>query len=242
MATTRSPEPRDELAQAGRRADQNANPNANQNTSQPQQGMRVARDASGNARESERGIQRAHEPVRGGGSPRGATTVAGYGGGSPFSLMRRMAEDMDRIFEDFGFGPSLGITPLLSPPLLYSSPAQGRSTSPSQRAWAPQLETFRQGDKLVVRADLPGLRKEDVNVEVDDGVLTISGHRAEEQVEDRDDYYRSERHYGQFFRALPLPEGVTGDACEAKFDNGVLEVTLPLPKQQERKARRIDVR
>jgi HSP20 family protein len=120
---------------------------------------------------------------------------------------------------------------------------QGRGMASAQRgSWAPQLETFRQGDKLIVRADLPGLRKEDVNVEVDDGVLTISGHRAEEQVEDRDDFYRSERSYGQFFRSLPLPEGVSGDACEAKFNNGVLEVSLPLPKQQARKARKIDVK
>jgi HSP20 family protein len=86
------------------------------------------------------------------------------------------------------------------------------------------------------------MRKEDVNVEVDDGILSISGQRAEEQVDDRDDYYRSERSYGEFYRALPLPEGVTGDACEATFNNGVLEVTLPLPKEQERKARKIDVK
>ena len=236
MATTRPPESRDDQTQQGQRA--------NQNAAQQQPGARAGRDAGANAREAERGIQRTSEPVRGGVSQRGMAPVAGYGvAGSPFSLMRRMAEDMDRIFEDFGFGPSLGIAPLLSPSLLSSSQAQGRGTASTQRGmWAPQLETFRQGDKLVVRADLPGLRKEDVNVEVDDGILTISGHRAEQQVEDRDDYYRSERSYGQFSRALPLPEGVTGDACEATFENGVLEVTLPLPKQQERKARKIDVK
>lgn len=231
MATTRSPESRDEQAQQGQRT--------NQHAPQQQAGARDARDAIGNARESERGIQRANEPVRGGVTRRGGAPAASYGtAGSPFSLMRRMAEDMDRIFEDFGFGPSLGIAPLLTPPSTH-----GRGTSSWQRGmWTPQLETFRQGDRLVVRADLPGLRKEDVNVEVDDGVLAISGHRAEEQVDDRDDYYRSERSYGQFYRALPLPEGVTGDECEATFDNGVLEVKFPLPKQQERKARRIDVK
>ena len=57
-----------------------------------------------------------------------------------------------------------------------------------------------------------------------------------------DDFYRSERSYGEFFRALPLPENVTGESCEATFKDGVLEVTLPLPKQQERKARRISVK
>ena len=122
-----------------------------------------------------------------------------------------MAEDMDRIFGDFGFSPSFGLSPLVSPSL-----GQGRGlTSGGLRAWAPQLETFRRGDKLVVRADLPGLRKEDVNVEVEDGMLTISGQRSEEEVEDRDDFYRSERSYGEFYRALPLPENVTGESCEA---------------------------
>ena len=231
MATARTPESRDKQAQQGQRTTQNPN--------QSPQARQEGRDTSASARESERGIQKTNEPVRGAMARRGSTPVAGPGiSGSPFSLMRRMAEDMDRIFEDFGFGPSLGIAPLLSPSL-----GQGRGMASAQRgAWAPQLETFRQGDKLVVRADLPGLRKEDVNVEVEDGVLTISGHRAEEQVEDRDDFYRSERSYGQFFRSLPLPEGVSGEACEAKFNNGVLEVSLPLPKQQVRKARKIDVK
>jgi len=149
-----------------------------------------------------------------------------------------MAEDMDRIFGDLGFGPSFGISPLVAPSL-----GQGRGLgSGGLRAWSPQLETFRRGDKLVVRADLPGLRKEDVNVEVEDGMLTISGHRSEEEIDDRDDFYRSERSYGEFYRALPLPENVTGEACEATFKDGVLEVTLPLPKAQERKPRRIDVK
>ena len=104
MATTRSPESRDEQAQQGQRTNQGVN--------QQQQGARGGREVAGPARESERGIQRTNEPVRGGVARRGSTPVAGYGvAGSPFSLMRRMAEDMDRIFEDFGFGPSLGIAP-----------------------------------------------------------------------------------------------------------------------------------
>lgn len=232
MATPRSSTSRDAKAQQNQRTNQKTNPN------QGQQGTQVTRDAGGTARDSERGIRTSSEPIRGGLVRRGTTPLSGYGGaGSPFGLMRRMAEDMDRIFGDFGFGPSLGL-PLLSPSL-----GQGRGLTPGGlRAWAPQLETFRRGDKLVVRADLPGLRKEDVNVEVDNGMLTISGQRSEEQVDDRDDYYRSERSYGEFYRALPLPENVTGESCEATFKDGVLEVTLPLPKQQERKARRIDVR
>jgi len=229
MATPKTSTSRDEQAKQDQRTKQA------QNTNRVQQGSNVR----GTARESERGIRTSSEPVKGEMTRRGETPMSGYGGaGSPFTLMRRMAEDMDRIFGQFGFGPSLGFGPLGSPAL-----GQGRGlTSGGLRAWAPQLETFRRGDKLVVRADLPGLRKEDVNVEIDGGMLTISGRRSEEEVDERDDFYRSERSYGEFYRALPLPENVSGEACEASFKDGVLEVTLPLPKQQERKARRIELK
>ena len=193
----------------------------------------------------ERGIGTSRERETGRGMPAGRSSSIApvYGSSlatSPFGLMRRMAEDMDRILEDFGFaGPGFATTPLLSPGFERQSAGvmPGRSN-----AWTPTLETFRRGDDLVVRADLPGLRKEDVEVEIDDGVLTISGERSEEQVENRDDYYRSERRYGRFHRALALPEGVTGESCEATFENGVLEVTLPMPKQADRQARKVSIK
>ena len=168
-------------------------------------------------------------------------TPGTYGTGSPFSLMRRMAEDMDRLFEDFGLGlPGFALSPALSNPSLQR---RGGSTNAFQRGgWIPQIETFRRGDKLVLRADLPGLRKEDVNVEIEDGILTISGERSNEDVEDREGYYHSERSYGQFQRSLALPEGVTGDNCDATFKDGVLEVTIPVPKQAERSARKVQIR
>lgn len=106
----------------------------------------------------------------------------------------------------------------------------------------PQIETFRRGDKMVVRADLPGMTREDVNVDVDDGILSISGERRDEHEEDRDGYYRSERSYGQFYRAIPLPDGVDTDRVEASFNNGVLEVTLPAPKEQQSRRKRVQVR
>jgi HSP20 family protein len=155
--------------------------------------------------------------------------------------MRRMAEDMDRIFQDFGLGPvGLGIAPALGGGL--DRELWREAAALDQAVWAPQVEMFRRGDRIVVRADLPGLRKDDVRVEVDDGVLTISGERSEEHEEDRGDFYRSERSYGQFYRAIPLPEGVTADQAEATFKDGVLEVTIPAPKQSERKARQVQIR
>jgi HSP20 family protein len=160
---------------------------------------------------------------------------------SPFLLMRRMAEDMDRIFQDFGFGRSaFGLTPLLGS--TGTRDLWRDASSLERQIWSPQVETFRRGDKLVVRADLPGLRKEDVQVEVENDVLTLSGERREEHEEKRDDYFRSERSYGQFYRAIPLPEGVNADQCEASFKDGVLEVTLPAPKQEESRRRQIQIR
>jgi HSP20 family protein len=197
----------------------------------------------GGDRERGIGTSREGEAGRGMATGRSSSIAPVYGSSlatSPFGLMRRMAEDMDRILEDFGFaGPGFATTPLLSP----GFERQSAGVMPSRsNAWTPTLETFRRGDNLVVRADLPGLRKEDVEVEIDDGVLMISGERSEEQVENRDDFYRSERRYGRFHRALALPEGITGETCEATFRDGVLEVTLPMPKQEERQARKISIK
>jgi HSP20 family molecular chaperone IbpA len=108
-------------------------------------------------------------------------------------------------------------------------------------SWAPQVEVLQRGNNLVLRADLPGLRREDVHLEVDDGMLTISGERRYESESDEEGLYHSERSYGRFSRSIPLPPGTDGEAVEARFTDGVLEVTLPLPQEQSR-ARRIDIR
>jgi HSP20 family protein len=195
------------------------------------------------ARDRQRSIQSSSEQPSGTGmARRQQSTPSGYGvSSSPFSLMRRMAEDMDRLFEDFGFGlPGIALSPALSS---SATPRRGGSTNSFARTgWMPPIETLRRGDKLVVRADLPGLRKEDVSVEIDDGILTISGERSEEDVDDREGYYHSERSYGQFQRSLALPEGITGESCDATFKDGVLEVTIPVPKEAERSARKIQIK
>jgi HSP20 family protein len=160
---------------------------------------------------------------------------------APFTLMQRMAEDMDRLFENFGFG-RMGLGLPLSSGLGLNRGPWTDASSFDTSAWSPQVETFRRGDQIVVRADLPGLNKDDVKVEIDDGVLTLSGERREEHEEDRPDFYRSERSYGQFYRAIPLPDGVDESHCDATFKDGVLEVTLPAPKQQSRKAKQIQVK
>jgi HSP20 family protein len=174
---------------------------------------------------------------------RGMSAPIRGGATSPFDLMQRMSEDMDRLLEQFGFGRAgFGLTPNVGS--LVGSDLGGRSSrfGGGDSLWAPQVEVGQRGDRLVVRADLPGVNKDDVHVEVDDGVLTISGERRNEQQEERDGVFRSERSYGSFYRAIPLPEGLSADQCDAKFNDGVLEVSLPVPKQEERTSRRVQIR
>jgi HSP20 family protein len=193
----------------------------------------------------ERPVESARETGRRGGTgmqrQRGASPALG-GTADPFTLMRRMAEDMDRLFDQFGFpGTSTALTPRLGSWLGEDPWVTGDADS-LPTLWSPRVETFRRGDELVVRADIPGVKKDDVHVEIENDVLTIRGERRDEREEERDDYYRSERSYGRFYRAIPLPEGVSTEQCDASFENGVLEVTLPAPKQEERKAKRIQVK
>lgn len=204
-------------------------------------------NASGNDAERERSIEtgREHQSrstgtagTQSGALARSSQTSPVYGSGSgltsPFSLVSRMAEDMDRLFEDFALGRGI------SSGLFDRDFGNGSRTL--QSAWTPQLETFRRGDEIVVRADLPGLKKEDINVDVEDGILTISGERTDENEENRDGYYRSERSYGQFYRSIALPERADSEACEATFKDGVLEVTVKAPAEKEQNRKRIQVR
>ena len=223
-----------------------AQDNTNAQRSSSQQSSTSNRQ-SGNAGEShaaadrERPIESGRESNR---SDRNRTGVARSGrtgtglsnGGSPFSLMQRMADDMDQLFEQFGFG-GMGLgRGSMSGTDLWSS------TSGDRSLWSPQIETFRRGDQIVIRADVPGVKKDDIHVNVENDMLTISGERHDEHEDQREGYYRSERSYGQFYRAVPLPEGVDAEQCNASFKDGVLEVTLPAPRENSQGAKRIPVK
>jgi HSP20 family protein len=129
---------------------------------------------------------------------------------NPFTLMRRMTEEMDRVFGESGSG-------------------QGKGDA---TAWLPAIEVSERDGNYVVRAELAGLKPEDVKVEVVDNALVLEGERKFEREEDQSGVHRSERRYGLFYRAIPLPEGANVDQAKAKFDNGVLEVTVPVPEQK----------
>lgn len=193
-----------------------------------QRELRTSREAPERQRSSaQTGLQR----------QQGAALPA-YGGfgASPFSLMRRMMEDMDRFLEDFTGGRA----GLAASPSVAAGLGAGQRGAMAQ--WAPQVEVFRRGDDMVVRADVPGIRPDDIDIEVDNDVLTISGERRQEAQEDREGFFHSERSYGNFMRSIPLPEGVQPDQVQATCRDGVLEVTVPLPKEQQQSRRRIPVR
>lgn len=138
-----------------------------------------------------------------------------------------MLEEMDRLFEHFGVGRS---------PLARSTERGFGST-----VWNPRVEVSERDGRLVVRADLPGVKKEDVSIELHDDRLVISGERKSEEQEEDKGYFRSEVTYGSFTRVIPLPEGVTAEDAKANFKDGVLEVDVALPKQQQRQSRKIEI-
>src|SRR5258705_11846923 len=150
---------------------------------------------------------------------------------SPFSLMRRFSEEMDQLFGDFGFGGGLasGFGRQL-----------GRLADLEGSMWLPQVEAFERDGQLIVRADLPGLSKDDINVDITDDAIKIRGERRQEKEKNDEGYYRSERSYGSFYREIPLPSGVNRDEANATFRNGVLEITMPAPARHP-SSRRIEI-
>jgi HSP20 family protein len=160
---------------------------------------------------------RAGGPSGSGGSSRSLS--ASGAAASPFGLMRRFAEGMDRLFGDF----RLDASPRLD------FPFRGAGALAQGVAWAPRVDVVEQGGKFVIRADLPGLTKNDVKVEVSDDAVAIRGERRQEKESKGKGFYHSERSYGSFYRAIPLPEGVDADQATATFRNGVLEVSMPAP-------------
>jgi HSP20 family protein len=132
--------------------------------------------------------------------------------GSPFRAMRRMLEDMDRLFE-----------------------SRGPAEQGQMQTWWPAIEVSEHEGKLVVHADLPGLKKDDIKVELTDDGLVLRGERKREHEEEKEGWHRSERSYGSFYRLIPIPEGAKIEQAKAQFNDGVLEITIPIPEEQRRR-------
>jgi len=138
----------------------------------------------------------------------------------PVREISSIQSEMNRLFNSF-----------------FDTPTTGNGGAP--RRWLPAMDVVETDDHFVLTADLPGLGEEDVNIEIEENVLTVSGERKAEHEDKREGFVRVERSYGSFRRSLTLPEGVDADAVSANFDKGVLEIRIPKP--EVRKPRKVEI-
>jgi len=136
-------------------------------------------------------------------------------GTGPIDLLRRLSSEMEYMLGGFGGG----------------QPASGPRTS----TWLPALEVFERDSHLVVRAELPGMRKEDVRVDLEGDSIVIEGERRREHEGKEAELYRSERSYGQFYRRITLPEECDAERAKAKFQDGILEITVPMSEKRNQR-------
>jgi HSP20 family protein len=141
----------------------------------------------------------------------------------PVRELNSLQNEMNRLFSTF-----------------FDTPTGGNGTA-SARRWIPAMDLVETEDHYVLTADLPGLGQEDISLEFEGDVLTLSGERRSGHEERKEGYYRLERAAGSFSRSLTLPEGVDPDAVKATFDKGVLEVRIPKPEQRRPKKVAIQV-
>ena len=138
---------------------------------------------------------------------------------NPFSMLRRLTEEMDRAFgTSFGLGRGFGET----------------------GTWLPPIEVRERDNNLEIYAELPGMNKEDVKVEVTAEGIMIEGEKKREREVEQGGIHTTERSYGHFARMIPLPEGAEAEKAKAEFKNGVLQVRVPYP-EEHRKSRRIPI-
>jgi HSP20 family protein len=141
-----------------------------------------------------------------------------------FGIMRRMIEDMDSLLSGFGWPSRIG-----------------RLRGEERASWAPQVDLEQHGDQLVVTAELPGVKSEDVRVEIAENRLVLQGERRSERETTEGGVYRSERQYGSFHRTIRLPDGADPDSARATMADGVLRVSLKAPRAPASGGRKVDV-
>ena len=166
---------------------------------------------------------KAAAPVKSDGHPVGTTRR------DPFELFDALEEELARVWRSpWRIGPwTLGRRP--------------GAMGPAPGPWAPRVDVYERDGKVVVKAELPGIKKEDLQVTLEGADLVLRGERKEEHEVKEENYYRSERSYGSFYRRLPLAFEAAPDQITAAFTDGVLEVTIPRPAEEQPKARTITV-
>jgi HSP20 family protein len=146
----------------------------------------------------------------------------------PFALMQELSEDMDRLFDSFLFG--------------FPARRTGATTVAGQTLWSPEIDISTQGNELCVTVDLPGVPKDSVKVDMNDGMLTIQGERREESSEggEQQRFHRTERRYGSFYRSIALPEGASVDQAKAQMKDGVLRIIIPMTEPSKGRSLQIE--
>jgi len=178
------------------------------------------------AREDDRRYQmpvRQQQPGRLTRSPFGWGSEADLWSSSPFQMMRRMQEEMDRAFGSF-----------------FGQPAGGGSIDATS-GWTPTADVYETENEIVVKADIPGVEPEDLEVYCTDDGVVLRGETRREQERDEGGWHRTERRYGRFERQIPLPQGARPDDAQANFRNGVLELRIPKSEESRQRIRRIPI-
>jgi len=143
----------------------------------------------------------------------------------PFKELDTMFDDLDKTFGKF-----------------FGSPLRRRKKSFMPDFRMPALDVQDKGDHYLVEAEMPGLDKEDIEVELKDEKLTIKGETKKETKEEKEDYVRRERGYKSFYREIPVTEEMIADEANASFKNGVLSITLPKKEKEEKKGRKLEIK
>jgi HSP20 family protein len=139
----------------------------------------------------------------------------------PWREMETLQDRINRLFDD-SFLPRLSL-----------------HDDMGLKDWTPAVDIYEEDGKIVVKAELPGMEKKDIKVNLEDHVLTLEGERSEESEEKKENYYRKERSFGKFHRSFTLPAAVDSEKVDASFKDGVLRVEIPMP--EEKKPKKIDV-
>ena len=141
----------------------------------------------------------------------------------PWTTLPSLQDRINRIFEE-----------------AFPKPSAAKEGEFELADWRPVVDTYEQNDTFVIKAELPGIKKEDVSIDIKDNILTLKGERSHEADIQEKNYYRKERSYGKFYRAFTLPDAVDPNRIDASYKDGVLSVTLP--KGEKAKPKLIDVK
>ncbi len=146
----------------------------------------------------------------------------------PFEEVRRLEQEIDNVFSDFWRTGGRRALPSAK------RGKKGEIAPIEDIVWMPAIDLIERDNEIVVKADLPGVDKNNIKIKVDPESVSISGEIKKEKKEENETYYREERVYGKFSRVIPLPAEVNPEKAEAKFENGVLEIIVPKVKESKK--------